>query len=72
MKIEFPEELLQKVPTEQREALFEVLANDPRPRYQKKPDKVYGLAYGHNDIHFQVREDILTDCDVEKLSDSRK
>lgn len=72
LKVEFPETLMQKVPMEQREALLEVLANDPRPRYQKKPDKVYGLAYGQNDIHFQVKDDILTVCSVEKLSDSKK
>lgn len=24
------------------EALIEVLANDPRPRYQKNPERVYG------------------------------
>lgn len=72
LQVEFSEEFLQKVPVEQREALLEVLANDPRPRYQNKPEKVYGLAYGENDIRFQVRENILTVCGVEKLSDSKK
>ena len=64
LQVEFPEELIKEIPTGQREALLEVLANDPRPRYQNRPDKVYGLAYGHKDIHFQVRDDILTVCDV--------
>ena len=50
---------------------FEVLANDPRPRYQNRPDKVYGLAYGHKDIHFQVRDDILTVCDVTEFSSQK-
>ena len=62
LQVEFPEELIKEIPTGQREALLEVLANDPRPRYQNRPDKVYGLAYGHKDIHFQVRDDILTVC----------
>ena len=57
--------------TGQREALLEVLANDPRPRYQNRPDKVYGLAYGHKDIHFQVRDDILTVCDVTEFSSQK-
>ena len=61
---EFPGRTDKEIPTGQREALLEVLANDPRPRYQNRPDKVYGLAYGHKDIHFQVRGDILTVCDV--------
>ena len=47
LKVEFPEELLQKIPESQREALIEVLANDPRPRYQKNPERVYGIAYGN-------------------------
>ncbi|MFR8353706.1 MAG: tRNA (N6-threonylcarbamoyladenosine(37)-N6)-methyltransferase TrmO, partial [Blautia obeum] len=46
-------------------------ANDPRPRYQNRPDKVYGLAYGHKDIHFQVRDDILTVCDVTEFSSKK-
>ena len=67
LKVEFPEELLQKIPESQREALIEVLANDPRPRYQKHPERVYGIAYGENDVHFKVREEILYVCDVIKL-----
>ena len=62
---------LKEIPTGQREALLEVLANDPRPRYQNRPDKVYGLAYGHKDIHFQVRGDILTVCDVTEFSSQK-
>lgn len=67
LKVEFPEELLQKIPESQRKALIEVLANDPRPRYQKNPERVYGIAYGENDVHFKVREEILYVCDVIKL-----
>ena len=71
LQVEFPEELIKEIPTGQREALLEVLANDPRPRYQNRPDKVYGLAYGHKDIHFQVRDDILTVCDVTEFSSQK-
>ena len=71
LQVEFPEELIKEIPMGQREALLEVLANDPRPRYQNRPDKVYGLAYGHKDIHFQVRDDILTVCDVTEFSSQK-
>ena len=71
LQVEFPEELIKEIPMGQREALLEVLANDPRPRYQNRPDKVYGLAYGHKDIHFQVRDDILTVCDVTEFSSKK-
>ena len=64
LKVEFPEALLEKIPKPQREALLEVLANDPRPRYQKNPERVYGIAYGQKDVHFQVKDDTLFVCDV--------
>lgn len=64
LKVEFPEELMQMVPEEQREALTEVLSDDPRPGYQKSPERVYGLAFGKKDIHFRVKGDTLTVCEV--------
>lgn len=40
--------------------LKEVLAQDPRPHYQKDPHKVYGMPYEGMDIHFTVCNKILT------------
>nr|WP_297147987.1 tRNA (N6-threonylcarbamoyladenosine(37)-N6)-methyltransferase TrmO [uncultured Prevotella sp.] len=40
--------------------LKEVLAQDPRPHYQKDPHKVYGMPYEGVDIHFTVCNQILT------------
>lgn len=40
--------------------LKEVLAQDPRPHYQKDPHKVYGMPYEGIDIHFTVCNQILT------------
>ena len=56
LEVEFPELLMEQIPKEQREALLEVLANDPRPRYQNDPDRLYGIAYGQKDIQFRVRD----------------
>ena len=44
----------------QRQALLEILAQDPRPSYQNDPDRVYGMAYGGMDIRFSVKENVLT------------
>lgn len=68
LQVDFPSELLAEIPTQRREALLEVLANDPRPRYHKNPEKIYGLAYGEHDIHFRVNENVLTVCDVTQIS----
>ena len=40
--------------------LREVLAQDPRPHYQKDPHKVYGMPYEGMDVHFSVDGDVLT------------
>ncbi len=40
--------------------LCDVLAQDPRPHYQKDPRKVYGMPYEGIDIHFSVDGDKLT------------
>ena len=40
--------------------LADVLAQDPRPHYQKDPHKVYGMPYEGWDIHFAVSGQTLT------------
>ena len=66
LEVVFPEDLLARVPEIKREALKGVLAHDPRPSYQKDPERVYGLAFGGVDVKFTVREDILTVQSVER------
>ena len=41
------------------EALREVLSQDPRPRYQQDPKKVYGLSFGAWNVRFRVEGNIL-------------
>lgn len=65
LTVAFPPELEQRVPEEKREALRGVLANDPRPRYQKDPERVYGLQFAGQNISFTVEGDRLTVRDVE-------
>ena len=54
LDVDFPEDLLQKVPESQRESLIEVLAHDPRPQYQDDPKRVYGMEFGGMEIKFKV------------------
>lgn len=69
--MEFPEELLSLVPAEKREALLGVLMQDPRPSYQNDPERIYGVAFGAQNIRFQVREQVLTVVAVEPLQSVR-
>ena len=57
--------LFARLSAQQQEALMEVLALDPRPGYQKDPDRVYGFAFAGWEIRFRVREDVLTVVDIE-------
>ena len=64
LQVEFPETLLAVLPEEKREAAIGVLSHDPRPSYQRKPDRIYGLTFAGFDIRFTVKDDILTVVDV--------
>lgn len=67
LKVDFPEPLLQRVPEGSREALLEILAQDPRPSYQNDPERRYGVPFAGWDVRFTVREDTLTVHDVVRL-----
>ena len=66
LRVVCPEPLLAAVPPEQRQGLLSVLANDPRPRYQDDPQRVYGMAYGGRNVRFRVEGDVLTVLGVEE------
>ena len=66
LNVDFPEELLQKLPDEKRSAAIGVLSHDPRPSYQRKPDRNYGLTFAGFDIRFTVTDDQLTVVEVTK------
>ncbi|MDO5337769.1 MAG: tRNA (N6-threonylcarbamoyladenosine(37)-N6)-methyltransferase TrmO [Eubacteriales bacterium] len=67
LAVEIPEELLEKVPKERREALRGILMQDPRPGYQEDPGRVYGFPFAGLEVRFQVKEGKLTVCEVEKM-----
>ncbi len=56
LKVEFPEPLLEQIPENKRDALIGVLENDPRPSYQKDPERVYGLPFGGAEVKFTVSD----------------
>ena len=58
--IDFPADLLEKVAAEKRTALIGVLEQDPRPRYQNDPERIYGLSFAGMDVKFSVADRTLT------------
>ena len=67
LKVIFPDDLLKLLPETKQQAAIGVLSHDPRPSYQKKPGRVYGLNFAGFDIRFSVEEKTLTVCEVVKL-----
>ncbi len=60
----FPEELRKKLPRNLQQAVFEVLSQDPRAAYNKKPDYVYGMNFAGYDIRFVIEDGVLVVKDI--------
>lgn len=60
LQVDFPEALLELLPQDKRDAAIGVLSHDPRPSYQRNPERVYGLPFAGFDIRFTVKENVLT------------
>ncbi len=56
----------QKIQDEHREALFEILSQDPRPSYQNDSERIYGLKFADLEIKFKVDGKNLRIVDVFK------
>ncbi|MBB2183360.1 tRNA (N6-threonylcarbamoyladenosine(37)-N6)-methyltransferase TrmO [Lachnospiraceae bacterium MD1] len=67
LDVVFPEEMLHMIPEEKRKAIQFVLASDPRPSYQKDPNRRYGVEFAGFDVRFTVQQNTLTVCEVVKL-----
>lgn len=54
------EALLRVLPEGKRQALLDVLAEDPRPSYQEDGERVYGFAFAGCEVRFSVSGGVLT------------
>ena len=59
LQVDFPAELLEKLPKDKQEAVLELLSHDPRPSYQGQSDRIYGLSFAGFDIRFSVEDNVL-------------
>ena len=67
LAVECSEELLAKLHPAQHKALLAILANDPRPRYQDDPQRIYGLTFAQWNVKFRVEGETLHVVDVEPV-----
>lgn len=66
VKVDFPQELLERLPEEKRSAALHLLEQDPRAAYNKKPGFVYGMGFAGYDIRFTAEDDRIIVRDVLK------
>lgn len=65
LKVVIPDKLLKILPADLIEPLKDLLAEDPRPRYQNDPERVYGFFFNKYEIKFKVDKEILTVAAIE-------
>ncbi|MBE6975871.1 MAG: tRNA (N6-threonylcarbamoyladenosine(37)-N6)-methyltransferase TrmO [Ruminococcaceae bacterium] len=68
LEVDFPEELLSILPRDKRDAAIGVLSHDPRPSYQRDPERIYGLSFAGFNIRFTVKAQTLLVQEVTPLS----
>lgn len=65
LDVNISDRLLMKIPEGKRDALRGVLANDPRPRYQRDPERVYAMDFANLTVRFTVADGVLTVTEIE-------
>lgn len=68
LTVEIDEALTEKLDEREKQALIEVLAQDPRPAYQHDPERTYHFEFANQRVSFRVNGDTLTVTALEALS----
>lgn len=66
LAVDFPSDLMEKIPKDKQSSLMELLALDPRPGYQNDEQRVYKMTYGHKNVCFRVEGERLIVVDIEE------
>ena len=67
LQVDFPAELLAKIPQAQQAGLLGILKNDPRPAYHHDSERVYVLPFGRSEISFRVQDRRLVVLGAEEV-----
>ena len=62
-----PDDMLIRIPEKKRAALIEILKNDPRPGYQRDPERVYKMSFAGFTVSFTVTDNTLTVKNIAEL-----
>ena len=64
LTVQCSEDIMEQIPQQHRQAVLDILAQDPRPHYQKDPSRIYGMEFADMEIKFRVEEKTLIVCEV--------
>lgn len=64
LRVECRNELIEKIPEQERKNLMDILSQDPRPSYQNDPERIYGMEYAGMEVKFRVSDDRLIICEI--------
>lgn len=67
LSVDFPAELLSRIPEAKQEPLLELLSEDPRPQYIEDSDRAFGFPFSNFEIKFTVMDGVLTVHEVAEL-----
>jgi hypothetical protein len=67
LRVACAEDLISRLPQEKRQALLDVLGQDPRPQYQNDPERLYQFEFSDFHVAFTVDGDCLTVQEITKL-----
>ena len=67
LKVNFAPEFLNILPNDKQLAAIKCLEDDPRPSYQQD-GRAYSMLFAGFDIHFIVKDDVLTVTGIDKKS----
>lgn len=65
LDVKCSDEILNKIPFDLADGLFETLRHDPRPSYQNDSERIYGMSFGELQVKFQVKDNELTIIEIE-------
>lgn len=66
LAVECSPDLLSVFPQNKREALLEILRQDPRPSYQEDPTRIYGFFFAGFEVRFLVSGGVAKVIGIEK------
>ena len=71
LQVQCSEEMMLQIPKQHRQAVIDILAQDPRPHYQQDPTRIYGMEYANMEIKFRVEDTTLVVCDIIRKEETR-